>query len=96
MEALSAVLPSAVVSQVGGAQTGEWVAELLGGAGAVVDGGMGPVWRPQGSQPVPTITGARILRTPITAGTRILTTRIGVIRTITGRTTATTDWVSGR
>ena len=98
--------PSAVGSQVGGAQTGGWVVGLLGGAGAVVDGGMGPVWLPQGSQPVPTITGARTLRTPITPGTLILTTLTGVIHVLRGEllpiimglpiTTATTDWVSGR
>ena len=71
------------------------------GGGAVVDGGMGPVWRPQASLPAPTITGTRTRRTPITPGTLILTTRTGVIRTTTGQviirmapptTTATTDW----
>ncbi len=103
-EAHSAVLPSVVGSQVGGVQIGEWVAGLLGGVGAIVDGGMEPVWLPQGSQPVPTITGARTLRTTIIPGTLIRTTLTGVIRITMGRviirmvlptTTATTDWSHG-
>ena len=98
MEALSAAPPSEVESQVGGAPTGGWGVGLLGGA--VVDGATGPVWLPQGSQPVPTITGVRILHPTITTGTLVLTT-LTVIRIIIGQIiritmvlpiTTATDW----
>ena len=96
MEALFAVLLSVVGLQVGAAPTGEWGAGLIG---AVVTGGIGQVWPPQGLQPEPTIieaptrhtitTGMRTPTTP-TTGTPPLTTHIGV-RIITEPAPATTD-----
>jgi hypothetical protein len=93
MEALFGVPLSVVELQVGAAPTGEWGAGLIG---AVVAGGIGQVWPPQGLQPEPTIIETPTHHTTAT-GTLTLTIRTGVIRTtITDPAIATTDRASNK